>query len=1565
MAVSGNDAFRDSEYSAPVTYHAASAGPITATIPEVLSGVENTVYSVKGIVCATAPTSFLLTDSSGSYLYVYAQMEHGLVIGDEAKVVGTKVTYCNISELKSVQSIERLSQNNELNQPIYGTQADKDFFVAQLQNFTQGAYITFTAPITVSGNYLNIAIEGLDGAMVSLVPNGDTFEDGQVYEITGYLIYITGSNTKYITVLSTHVRPTLVEPVKCLICGGDASVGAHGECPDCDGYLCDGNDHTHDSTYCHVCGEDLSIGNHEEMPCGHRACEKGEHYLCPNCQGYLCQGSHKTLACGHTACQYGDHQPCTTCNGYLCQGAHDPLPCGHLHCQEGQHYGCGVCGNYLCYGDHSEMPCGHKQCASGDHSYCRFCDSYLCNGTDHSLMECGQHHACEGNVHHQCTVCGGYVCDGNDHTHAPVAEECPYCGGYLLEGNHDLLECHHHACEVGYHHQCPGCMNFICHTSEEEHMPCDHCGNLLCQGSHDECRENACPACGTIGATHETLACGHYICQAADADHLECTGCGGYRCDGGDHYPCHVCGLPICQGDHAHEDVTSTCPGCGEPGIVHELIIVDGSYLYSCQVSPDDYTCPGCGEAGIVHERLEDGSYSCQAGPDGDNCPICGGSGTAEEHWLMDCGHCYAIPGNHDRCGYCGNFFCHPDADHSNCGTPIVSCPGCGESGIVHELIIVDGSYLYSCQVSPDDNSCPACGMTGDSHELLDCGHFACEEGNHTLCIYCQTYLCRGEHIDCGKELCEGCGEMIVFPEDHAIAECGNHRICEGGDHYMIHCFHYICDPGDHSMLDCGHHACWEGDHVYLPCGEHYACQYDNHEEHEIADCGHFGCAEGDHNPCEVCGGHVCEGDHSYANCWLNHRVCDGQNHERLDCGHFACEEGIHQYCETCGEGFICQGGHAMAECGHKECEGDRNHYMLECGHYACADGEHGIACGYCGQILCQGDHSACFCPACGGNIAEGNHFLYDCGHRACEGGIHVHCQRCGGFRCQGDHTNCNKDPHGCCAICGMSYRYDDIEHGRRECGHCLSVAGDHDRCEICGYFLCHDLYNHSNCDKNQDENCPVCGGALSQGNHAECPDCGGHFCDGNDHNHIPAVEICPGCGEEGITHSKYACDHYICEEGSHGACTSCGQFLCQSDMEHGLRPCGDHRYCEAVDISHEWCKACDSGYICDGGHTELECGHRVCEDGFHAQCRYCWGWACIGTHGFCEYCGGADCIDHHELYSCGNHAVCQYEPNENGECPVCSDPCYYGHSYEEIVIPPSCISEGITKLVCSVCGDTQILSQTAPNGVHSYNENGVCNNCGNMLTPNEHPTYEWIDGYLYFGEYPQTVKADDVAITNIKNDKGYYLGTDGEWYLKHTAQTYSDSTNNRFENGEYIVPDNEYYFKVEPLKWMVIESSGNTYSLVCVNIIETGAFNSLVNTTDYLGSEARTWLTGEFYANAFNATQKAMLNPVAVGTDNAANYVYDKAYLLTKPQAESLTQEQRTKYATDYARATGLANIESNSSAYNRGTALWWLRTPTGSYAGIVNPGGILGTWKVFDTWYGYVPGITVTLPN
>ena len=41
---------------------------------------------------------------------------------------------------------------------------------------------------------------------------------------------------------------------------------------------------------------------------------------------------------------------------------------------------------------------------------------------------------------------------------------------------------------------------------------------------------------------------------------------------------------------------------------------------------------------------------------------------------------------------------------------------------------------------------------------------------------------------------------------------------------------------------------------------------------------------------------------------------------------------------------------------------------------------------------------------------------------------------------------------------------------------------------------------------------------------------------------------------------------------------------------------------------------------------------------------------------------------------------------------------------------------------------------------------------------------------YLLFGEYPQTLKKDEVIVTETVDDRGYYLGDDGAYYAKVVA---------------------------------------------------------------------------------------------------------------------------------------------------------------------------------------------------
>lgn len=83
---------------------------------------------------------------------------------------------------------------------------------------------------------------------------------------------------------------------------------------------------------------------------------------------------------------------------------------------------------------------------------------------------------------------------------------------------------------------------------------------------------------------------------------------------------------------------------------------------------------------------------------------------------------------------------------------------------------------------------------------------------------------------------------------------------------------------------------------------------------------------------------------------------------------------------------------------------------------------------------------------------------------------------------------------------------------------------------------------------------------------------------------------------------------------------------------------------------------------------------------------------------------------------------------------------------------------------------------------------------------------------YVLFGEWPQTVKAQDVEITKLIDDpdKHLYLGSDGCRYFEMQANPYSNGEKYVFSDGFEIKTGTKYYFKVEPIKWRVVTNNYN-----------------------------------------------------------------------------------------------------------------------------------------------------------
>ena len=240
-------------------------------------------------------------------------------------------------------------------------------------------------------------------------------------------------------------------------------------------------------------------------------------------------------------------------------------------------------------------------------------------------------------------------------------------------------------------------------------------------------------------------------------------------------------------------------------------------------------------------------------------------------------------------------------------------------------------------------------------------------------------------------------------------------------------------------------------------------------------------------------------------------------------------------------------------------------------------------------------------------------------------------------------------------------------------------------------------------------------------------------------------------------------------------------------------------------------------------------------------------------------------------------------------------------------------------------------------------------NNVGNFLPQNADDsviTYKYF-GYVYYGEYPQTVAEKDAVkeMSKTTDKTGYYYSTyDNEHYEKVTsALVYG----NKYEfSDEKVINENEtYYFKVEPIKWKVFgqfDLSTGKIQLYLLSdmILHNMAFCSKyeesytdgkwysaegIFANNWAYSNVRKWLNETFYNTAFTDEEKSTLIPREV-SDVTTQYdetnPTDNVYCLTYAQAVTLGDYSMAQ-VSDYARCRN-AFIAVNADWYGNGR--WWL---------------------------------------
>ncbi len=198
--------------------------PVIATVAEILAS-EETLFEVTGYVAAINARSFILKDSTGAMLvYRGSKWTVDVAVGDAVKVTGSVSTYGGAKQfgdaavvVKDGTAVVDHGEVKELDGAAVDAYASLEAIKAE--------YVKVEGILSVSGNYLNLTIEGATviGSLTYPV-DADAIKalaDKKV-AVTGYVTGITGSNTKYFNILFTNVEE-VIENVKVTINWGITS----------------------------------------------------------------------------------------------------------------------------------------------------------------------------------------------------------------------------------------------------------------------------------------------------------------------------------------------------------------------------------------------------------------------------------------------------------------------------------------------------------------------------------------------------------------------------------------------------------------------------------------------------------------------------------------------------------------------------------------------------------------------------------------------------------------------------------------------------------------------------------------------------------------------------------------------------------------------------------------------------------------------------------------------------------------------------------------------------------------------------------------------------------------------------------------------------------------------------------------------------------------------------------------------------------------------------------------------------------------------------------------------
>ena len=178
------------------------------TLAQAKAGEVGATYKVKAVVVAVSKVSFLLKDDSGLMLaYLGANFAKDLAIGDEIELSGQTTQYSGTVQFGDASTYTKVGTKT-VSHPQARVLDGEAIASLASQSAPATEYVKISGKLSVSGNYLNVEVEGTT-VKGSLATSIDVSEfNGKKIIASGYFLYSTSSTSgnKFVNIIATNIE---------------------------------------------------------------------------------------------------------------------------------------------------------------------------------------------------------------------------------------------------------------------------------------------------------------------------------------------------------------------------------------------------------------------------------------------------------------------------------------------------------------------------------------------------------------------------------------------------------------------------------------------------------------------------------------------------------------------------------------------------------------------------------------------------------------------------------------------------------------------------------------------------------------------------------------------------------------------------------------------------------------------------------------------------------------------------------------------------------------------------------------------------------------------------------------------------------------------------------------------------------------------------------------------------------------------------------------------------------------------------------------------------------------